>query len=290
MNVFISYSHIDNAFVQQLSKLLDEKRIPYFLDRKSIEWGDDIPQSIEDGLGTASHLIVVVSPASLKSSWVPYEIGMARAKGAKILPLLTHPSLDLPGFIANLSYKVSLENLVEFFDEGIRRGSTLELILKVGHMRIFNEGRSFGINILQAEDNENLSYHLPCYRLTVKNIGMKSIVIETPTFEFKASQPLIGMGEEFDEVTFDLDQAEMENIQLKSQGEKVFVSTRHHACSVTQAFLDDNVKRIYLKDDQGFESEVSNTQMELAKSYCQGFFSKVDLLEELTSTMSAYKS
>jgi hypothetical protein len=77
---------------------------------------------------------------------------------------------------------------------------------------------------------------------------------------------------------------------LKSQGEKGFVSTRYHACTVTQAFLDDNVKRIYLKDEQGFESEVSNTQMELAKSYCQGFFSNVDLLEELTSAMSAYKS
>jgi TIR domain len=191
MNVFISYSHIDNVFVQQLAELLDVKKIPYFLDRRNIDWGDDIAQSIEDSLGNASHLIVVISPASLKSSWVPYEIGIARANGVKILPLLTHPSLDLPGFIANLSYKVSLENLVEFFDEGIRRGSTLELMLKVGHMTIFNEGRSFGMNTLKAEDNQNLSYHLPIYRLAVKNIGLKSIVIEIPIFEFKTSQPFI---------------------------------------------------------------------------------------------------
>jgi hypothetical protein len=125
---------------------------------------------------------------------VPYEIGIARANGVKILPLLTHPSLDLPGFIANLSYKVSLENLVEFFDEGIRRGSTLELMLKVGHMTIFNEGRSFGMNTLKAEDNQNLSYHLPIYRLAVKNIGLKSIVFEIPLFDLRQASHIFVQG------------------------------------------------------------------------------------------------
>jgi TIR domain len=281
MNVFISYSHIDNVFVQNLSELLDEKKIPYFLDRKSIEWGDDIPEGIKDGIETASHLLVVVSPASLKSSWVPYEIGMARARGVKILPLLTHPSLDLPGFIANLSYKVSLESLVEFFDEGIRRASTLELALEVGHMVIFNEGQSYAMT--KAKDNLTLSDLLPIYFLTVKNIGMRSIVIDFPLFEFKKSQPVISTELDLEIIGFDIDNGEMMKSQLKPQGQKRFHSTMMLACAATQGFLNNNVKRIYLTDDQGFESEVSNKQMEIVESYCQKFFSNIDLLEVLTA-------
>jgi hypothetical protein len=286
MNVFISYSHTDNVFVQQLARLLDEKRIPYFLDRKSIEWGDDIPQSIEDGLGTASHLIVVVSPASLKSSWVPYEIGMARAKGARILPLLTHPSLDLPGFIANLSYKVSLENLVDFFDEDIRRGSTLKLMLEVGHMNLFNSGQMFGVKKLEIDEDKNLPDWLPYYRLLVKNVGIKPVATSHPVFEFKEKQTIMGKDEDYHEIGFEIDYGEQDFQTLRPQGERSFKSTTTIACTATQGFLDNNIKRIYLKDDQGFESEVSNTQMELAKNYCQRFFSSTDLLEVLTAQRS----
>ena len=156
MQVFISYSHIDSDFVQQLASVLDAKKVSYVLDRKSIEWGDSIPQAVEEGLENASHLVVVISPASLKSSWVPNQIGLARAMGLKILPLLTHPSLDLPGFIANLSNKTSLDDLAEFFDESIRRGSTLELILKAGHMELIAESEGWmpGVNDLEPDKDE----------------------------------------------------------------------------------------------------------------------------------------
>jgi len=42
----------------------------------------------------------VISPASLKSQWVAFEIGQAKALGKRLLPLLTHASLDVPEDVA----------------------------------------------------------------------------------------------------------------------------------------------------------------------------------------------
>ena len=75
--VFISYSSVDDKWAKQLAKALDEINIEYFFDRKDIEWGDDVTDRITEGLAQCSALIVIISPASLKSQWVPFEIGHA---------------------------------------------------------------------------------------------------------------------------------------------------------------------------------------------------------------------
>ena len=42
------------------------------------------------------------------SAWVAYEIGHAKAHDKRVLPLLTHPSIQLPGFLQSLNYKTNL--------------------------------------------------------------------------------------------------------------------------------------------------------------------------------------
>ncbi len=103
--------------------------VDYFLDRKDVEWGTDIPRRIADGLAQCDSLLVVVSPASLKSQWVPYEVGQATALGKTILPFLVHPSLDLPGYLQNYSHKVRLADVKEYF------GSLLESKNRILHRR-----------------------------------------------------------------------------------------------------------------------------------------------------------
>jgi len=115
-SVFISYSRFDQDVANEISALLTSMNIDHFLDRKDIDWGEDITQEVKAGLRTCTHTLLVVSPASLKSSWVAYEIGQAAALGKVILPLLTHPSLELPGFIAGLNYKVRLADVRAFFE------------------------------------------------------------------------------------------------------------------------------------------------------------------------------
>ncbi len=114
--VFISYSRVDQEIASALSALLKSLAIDHFLDQKNIDWGSDITHEVKAGLRDCSHLLLVVSPASLKSSWVAYEIGQAAALGKVILPYLTHPSLELPSFISGLNYKSKMQDVRAFFE------------------------------------------------------------------------------------------------------------------------------------------------------------------------------
>ena len=114
--VFISYSHVDAQTADELASLLDELNIDYFRDVKDINWGDSIPSKVRDALDACIAILVIVSPASLKSHWVPYEIGHASALRKIILPFLTHPSLDVPHYIGDLNYAKTIEQVEDYFN------------------------------------------------------------------------------------------------------------------------------------------------------------------------------
>src|SRR3954451_11474193 len=103
--IFISYSHIDLDLVAEVARLLEELGVEYFLDKKDVDWGADIPTAVGGSLAECSSILVIISPASLKSHWVPYEVGLATAMKKRILPFLVHPSLDLPGYLQNYHHK-----------------------------------------------------------------------------------------------------------------------------------------------------------------------------------------
>ena len=105
--LFISYSHDDAALADEVASVCKELAIPCFLDRKDINWGESIRNTVAHGLGQATHVLVIVSPASLKSGWVPFEVGFAIGRGIHVLPLLTHPSLDLPGYLGDPLYRIN---------------------------------------------------------------------------------------------------------------------------------------------------------------------------------------
>jgi hypothetical protein len=115
MYVFISYSRIDSEIADRIADVLSSLDIRYFLDQKDIDWGDTFALSIAEAIKNATHLIVIVSPASLKSEWVPYEIGQAKANSLSILPYLIHPSLDMPSYLNGIHYLLSLEKVREYF-------------------------------------------------------------------------------------------------------------------------------------------------------------------------------
>ena len=113
--VFISYSSVDRQQVAALVKALDDVAVLYFLDQKDIKWGDDITETIGRGLKECAALIVVLSPASIKSQWVPFEIGQAVGLGKRVLPFLTHPSVEIPTFLRRFHYESSIEGVTTYF-------------------------------------------------------------------------------------------------------------------------------------------------------------------------------
>ena len=119
MKVFISYSSIDEDQARLVANILDDIDVQYFFDKKDISWGNVVNSDISEGISESNALILILSPASIKSQWVSFEIGFATALNKKVLPYLTHPSIDVPGFLQRLKYitKKEVEKIFELINK-----------------------------------------------------------------------------------------------------------------------------------------------------------------------------
>jgi len=159
MAVFISYSHNDKAFVDELAAHLVKNRARVWVDRWELKVGDSIIQRIQSAITEADALIVVLSKAAVESEWCKKELsaGLIREleeKRVVILPVLLE-ECEIPLFLKDKLYAdFRLE-----FGEGLR--TTLEAIASVtsdslGQIRQAKSNVDFGID---WNFDENL-YHL----------------------------------------------------------------------------------------------------------------------------------
>lgn len=97
--VFISYSHVDTDFAENLEEKLRDADFEPWLDHKSLQAGDDWRQGIDEAILSSFAMIVILSPEADQSKYVTYEWAFAFAKNIKIIPVLLkktqmHPRLD----------------------------------------------------------------------------------------------------------------------------------------------------------------------------------------------------
>lgn len=108
---FISYNHDDSEIALKVREECNRLHIDNFLDRKDIGWGDGILDSVGAGLAGCTHLLLILSPGSLKSNWVFYEVGRAIERGIAILSFLVHKALDPPAFLRDRKHVDSFDQL-----------------------------------------------------------------------------------------------------------------------------------------------------------------------------------
>ncbi|MEV4515761.1 toll/interleukin-1 receptor domain-containing protein [Dactylosporangium sp. NPDC049525] len=89
-HVFISYSSTDRPYVVQLVKHLTAARLPVWYDQ-TIEAGEDFEAAIAAAVEASSVVVPVLSPASVGSKWVRWEVQRAGERGIPVLPLLLRP-------------------------------------------------------------------------------------------------------------------------------------------------------------------------------------------------------
>ncbi len=90
MKVFISHSSTDKWIARQICRHLEDLDIEAFLDEKDIETGDSINDAIQTHLTDCDEILLLLSPASLKSDWVLIELGGAKALKKRLVPILLH--------------------------------------------------------------------------------------------------------------------------------------------------------------------------------------------------------
>ncbi len=97
---FISYARADGEeFAVGLRKKLEasEPEITLWQDRERMEGGVDFERQLLEAIDEVNHLILVLTPAAMRSKWVEKEWRYAREQGVCVCPVLGAPESELSG-------------------------------------------------------------------------------------------------------------------------------------------------------------------------------------------------
>jgi len=89
--LFISYAREDNEFARTLNTDIQDCGIQTWIDESGIRGGEDWLTSIASAIESSAGMLVILTPASVKSKWVNREISFADHLDKKIVPLLFKP-------------------------------------------------------------------------------------------------------------------------------------------------------------------------------------------------------
>ncbi len=96
--VFISYARSDGEqFAAQLRQRLEAEHIPLWQDRVGMEGGRDWWQQIAEALDVVEFMVLVMTPAAMRSETVRKEWRYARQQGVCVYPVKGAPDLDFNG-------------------------------------------------------------------------------------------------------------------------------------------------------------------------------------------------
>ena len=125
--VFISYSHADEKTARRVTALLDELDMKnYVIDRKELNWGDDIRDFAVQQIDQCTHYLLIVSEASSQSKWCALEFGIAIGANKKILLFLTNDAVQIPAYAANILATANTDVLKGFFSRDLIRPEVVE--------------------------------------------------------------------------------------------------------------------------------------------------------------------
>lgn len=97
MKILISYSKKDEKYAEWLTKIIvnyfDDNPFKVWMDKQDLPFGSRIRQSLKTAIYDSDQVIVIMSPASVNSEWVKFEIETTNELENKInrtvlLPLL----------------------------------------------------------------------------------------------------------------------------------------------------------------------------------------------------------
>jgi len=120
--VFVSHSALDAWIARVMAEKIQALGAECWLDEKDLAGGDVIVEDIIKGIDACHEAIVLISPNSVRSQWVSFEIGGVRAQHKRVTPVLNNvkpqqmaPMQDIKGidlnkfeqFLAQLKRRVS---------------------------------------------------------------------------------------------------------------------------------------------------------------------------------------
>jgi hypothetical protein len=102
--VFISYSTRDLTRAAQVKQLLEAAGAQVFVAEYSLAPGSDLAGGITAAIRACDLFVLLWSHHARNSEWVPQEIGIAKGCNKPVIPIVLHPSAEVPGFLKGLKY------------------------------------------------------------------------------------------------------------------------------------------------------------------------------------------
>lgn len=108
MQLLISYSHRDVRAVQILKQALEKHRLQVWLDRHEMTFGEEIVERLKNEILRSDLVLVVITPDSLVSDWVLWEIEYclqieSRYNVTKLVPILMRGN-SMPSTLSGRMY------------------------------------------------------------------------------------------------------------------------------------------------------------------------------------------
>ena len=107
-SIFISYSHADKPFAQQLAEGLRSAGYRVWIDEGEIVVGDSLVQVIARAVEAKDYLVALISEASVHSSWCRKELALAITQGLKQIRVKVLPVrvgiVEMPPELADVLY------------------------------------------------------------------------------------------------------------------------------------------------------------------------------------------
>ena len=186
MKVFISHSSTDKKFVRLLKNCLNENCIQTWLDEDQLDLGDSLRSKLDEAIDESSHFVIVLSPASISSNWVLYELEKAIKNSStglvnKIIPV-KYRECEIPEYLGELLYgdlsnEVVLPNgnEVRFLSSGFDK-FFLQLVraLKNSSNSLSKEEKLRIIKTMGEDDDEIDDNVVDIFRGNYRIIGFKT--------------------------------------------------------------------------------------------------------------------
>jgi hypothetical protein len=86
--IFLSYARDDYPFAHRLVGALRDVGVTGWMDNADIAAGTALGEAMRSAIKNSSAVVVLVSPTSLKSRWVEFEIGAGLALGKQMIPIV----------------------------------------------------------------------------------------------------------------------------------------------------------------------------------------------------------
>ena len=159
--VFISHQKRDSDAARKVADYLENAGIDVYFDeydgelRISHQSGNpiDVTKAILNGINNSSHMLVIVSPNTLSSTWVPFEIGYGYDKTELgILCLKGIPKGSLPEYVRTAPIVRDIYDLNNLI--GRLTGKQSEVLLETKMMSDYNNSSNPLFSVMDSIIND----------------------------------------------------------------------------------------------------------------------------------------